>query len=401
MSQVPHVTTTADTGAESLTTTLLNDLLGEAGALAVQAHGLLAPVAQTRDELRARLLAEGQILTIGAPDPTARSLAAVDGGSVREHLYAADLMVAVAASATGITSRIDRPLKQAHWAAVRAHVSENDRLLSAAMAALELRLLAELDHDIRILDGSHGTPIIALGTALAARSAEVGDAAADLITDEVIAAAAALADPGARDNGGEIIALPKADSSHRFADLYHARYDLHLPGGDRFIAAQVLKPGEMLYPRPAREIAGMYIHIKEDGSPRVIRVSQALSDAITPLRVAAQNDEVLVTYVKPLTADVPIKIEFRVSDPLPEHADHHATPVLEAQRLGRLISDETPGPFMQEPFAQHAVDMAAKSIAVGAEALNQAMLANLPDGSDAYISLLARSYRTKTAAPPR
>lgn len=389
-----HVTSTADTGGESLTTALLNNLLGEAGTLAIQAHGLLAPVAQTRDALRERLLTEGQILTIGAPDPTRRSLAAVDGGSVREHLYAADLMVAVAASATGITSRIDRPLKQAHWAAVRAHVSENDRLLSAAMAALELRLLAELDHDIRILDGSHSTPIIALGTALAARSPEVADAAAELCTDDVIAAAAALADPSNRDNGGEIIALPKADSAHRFADLYHQRYDLHLPGGDRFIAAQILQPGEMLYPRPAREIAAMYIHTQDGAGERVARVSAALGHAITPLREAAQNDEVLITYIKPLTADVPIKIEFRVSDPLPQVANHQSTAVLEAQRLGRIISDETPGPFMQEPFAQHAVDLAAKSIAVGAEALNQAMLANLPNGSDAYIGLLARSYRT-------
>jgi hypothetical protein len=314
---------------------------------------------------------------------------------VREHLYAADLMVAVGASAAGMTSKIERPLKQSHWAEVRAHVSENDRLLSAAMASLELRLLADLDHDIRILDGSHSTPLIALSTALAARSPQVADAAAALCTDDVVAAAAALADPTHRETGGEIIALPKADSSHAFADRYRTAYDMHLPGGDRFIAAQVLAPGEMLYPRPAREIAAMYIHTVE-GSDRVAAASAALGNAITPLRAAAQNDQVLVTYVKPLTADVPIKIEFRTSDPLAETTDERSAAILEARRIGRIVSDETPGPHMQEPFAQHAVDVVAKSIAVGAEALNEGMLAALPEGSEGYIGLLSRSYRTKS-----
>lgn len=383
--------------AQSLTSALLSDLMGDAARLAEQAHSLLAPVAQTKDDLRVTLLDHGHIVPIGPASTTPRTLAAVDGGSVREHLYAADLMVAVAASAAGLTSHGDADLKQAHWTRVLTHTGENDRLLSAAMASLEVRLIHELTHDIRILDGSHATPIIALAKALHSRSSQVVDETVALCTEDVIEAIIALADINARDGSTEVIALPKADSSHQFADIYRDAFGHDLPGGDRFIAAQILRPGEMLIPRAAREIAASRITVGDSADARATMVARTLDDAITPLRDAARDHRLLVTYVKPESADVPIKMEFHVSDSLPARPDHTHAAIREAQRLGRIVSDETAGPFMQEPFAQHAVDLIAKSVAVGSEALNAGMLANLPDGSDGYRTLLARSYRTGKA----
>lgn len=388
---------TPNLDAPSLSTALLRDLMGDAARLAEQAHSLLAPVAQTKDDLRATLLDHGYIVPIADPTTTTRTLAAVDGGSVREHLYAADLMVAVAASASGLTSKGTAELRQAHWTRLLTHTAENDRLLSAAMASLEVRLLHELAHDIRILDGSHATPIIALAKALHARSAQVVDETVALCTEDVMDALIALANVERRDGATEIIALPKADSAHHFADNYRHMFGHDLPGGDRFIAAQILNPGEMLMPRAAREIVSTRITTGDAGDARAQAVAARLDDAISPLRDAARDRRLLVTYVKPETADVPIKMEFHVSDPLREAPRADDPAVTEARRLGRIISDETPGPHMQEPFAQHAVDLIAKNVAVGSEALNAGMLAHLPDGSDGYRTLLARSYRTGKA----
>ncbi|NYD24858.1 hypothetical protein [Kineococcus aurantiacus] len=382
---------------------LMAALLGEAGPLATEAHRLLSPVAAFRSTLRERLLVDGQIVPFAhrAAALTPRhSIAAVDGASVREHLYAADLVVAVAVAAEGMTSVGGHPLSHRHWAHVREHESENDRLLSAAMASLELQLLADLSHDVRILDGSHGTPVIALSTALAARSRGVAGAAAELVTDEVVAAVRSLADPDQRVHPGEVVALPKADSAHAFAGVYRARYGLDLPGGDRFLAAQVLEPGEMLYPRAAAEVAGVHFTVREEAPQRVQEAASTLDQAIAPLREAAGSAQLLVTYVKPATADTVLKVEFRVSEPLvdagaPASSRASSRALGEAQRLAGLLSAETPGPHLQEPFAQYAVDLLAKSVSVGAEALNQSMIAMLPPGSEDYLTLLARSYRTR------
>ena len=382
---------------------LMAALLGEAGSLAQEAHRLLSPVAAFRSTLRERLLADGQIVPFAhraAALAPRHSVAAVDGGSVREHLYAADLMVAVAVAAEGMTSVGGHALPHRHWAHVREHESENDRLLSAAMASLELQLLADLSHEVRILDGSHSTPVIALSTALAARSRAVAETAAELVTDEVVAAVRSLADPDQRTHPGEVVALPKADSAHAFAGLYRARYELDLPGGDRFLAAQVLEPGEMLHPRAATEVAGVHFTVSEEASKRVQEAASRLNQAIAPLREAVGSGQLLVTYVKPASADTVLKVEFRVSEPLGDASTSVSSRASsralgEAQRLAGLLSAETPGPHLQEPFAQYAVDLVAKSVSVGAEALNQSMIAMLPPGSEDYLTLLARSYRTR------
>ena len=390
--------------ATPVTVELMSALLAEAGPLAQEAHRLLSPVARSRTALRERLLAEGQVLPFphhAASLVPRHSIAAVDGGSVREHLYAADLMVAVAVAAEGMTSTGGHELFQHHWAHVREHESENDRLLSAAMASLELRLLADLSHDLRILDGSHGTPVIALSTALAARSVAVAEAAAELVTDEVVAALASLADPDQRAHPGEVVALPKADSAAAFAELYRARYGLELPGGDRFIAAQVLQPGEMLRPRPAHEVAGMHFTVRDDASRAVQHAAARLNRTIAPMLEAAREALLLVTYVKPATSDTVLKVELRVSEPLVDGSAGSPVALAEAGRLAGLLSAETPGPHLQEPFAQYAVDLAAKSVSVGAEALNQSMIAMLPPGSDDYLTLLARSYRTRSVGSGR
>lgn len=366
---------------------LVELLLRTAPQLASQAHLLLSPVADARDELRHHLLNTGRIVPVAYAGNPPRSIAAVDGGCVREHLYAADLMVAVATTAQGLTGT-DHELISKEWAQLLVHESENDRLLSAAMATLELRAIAQIRHDFRILDGSFGTPLIALMTALNANSPAVAAQVATLVDDETIDAISEVCT-----NYG-IVALPKSDSAHAFTDEYKELFDLHMPGGDKFMATQVLEPGEMLYPLPAKKIGQLHVTTPRDATPQVETAVGRLDQAIRPLRAAAQQRRVLVTYSKPATADTVVKMEYRSTTALSTSVDATQPAIVEGQHIAAILSDETPGPYLQEPYAQHAVDVAAKNVSVGTNAIQQAMLAMLPEGSEKYLHLLARGYRT-------
>lgn len=381
---------------EALTATLLQNLLAEADRIASDAHTLLSPMGDAREDLRAVLRRRGLIVPIADPGPPPLSIVAVDGGSVREPLYVADLMVVVAASAEGMTSVPGNDLASRHWCEIVRHTAENDRLIGAAMAAQELTLIDALTHDLRILDGSTTSTIVTLNAALNVRDSDLQDRVVDLITEEVLASIHALGSPQHRNHPGRVVALPKSDSTRYFLDDYHKDFGIDLPGGDRFMAAQVLNPGEMLYPRAAREHANVNLVAPKDLPEHVGHKAHQLAQAVAPIREAAATRRLVVTYIKPESADTVLKAELMVPEPLPDHTEPALTSAAldEVRLVARYLSDETPGPHMQEPFAQYAVDLAAKNVSVGASALNQSMLAHLPDGAESYLPLLARSYRT-------
>lgn len=387
---------------ETLTSVMLRELLADADRIAADAHHLLAPMGVARDGLRQGLMDRGLIVPIGDPNPTPLSIAAVDGGSVREPLYVADLMVVVAASAEGMTSIGGHQLHHSHWAQIITHESENDRVLSAAMASHELALINRLGHDLRILDGSTTSPVLTLWGGLNTRSGAARDTVVELITDEVLSSIWSLGSPAHRANPGRIVAMPKSDSSHYFMDDYERAFGLALPGGDRFMAAQVLNPGEMLYPRWAKEHANLPIGIDESAPEHLRKKAYDLATAVGPIRDAANTGHLVVTYLKPESADTVLKAEIMLPEPLPSHKSPATSGagLDEARLVCRYLSDETPGPHMQEPFAQYAVDLAAKNVSIGATALNQAMLTNLPEGAESYLPLLVRSYRTTNSNGP-
>lgn len=366
---------------------VVKQLLAAAPHLAGQAHRLLSPVADARDDLRARLLDGGHILPLPDEGLVVDSIAAVDGGCVREHLYAADLMVAVATAAQGLVGG-DHLLETREWAQVLAHESDNDRLLSAAMASLELRVIAAIGHDLRILDGSFGTPLIALMTALNSNSPSAAQHAVDLLDAEVLDAINTIS------TNPRVIALPKSDSAHAFTDTYRDLFDLEMPGGDKFMATQVLEHGEMLHPIVATKIGQLHVSQPHDATPTVEAAVTALDHAIRPLRTAAQQRRVLVTYLKPATADTVVKMEYQAPTALPTHPDGTHESVRYGLDLAAVLSAETPGPHLQEPYAQHAVDVAAKNVSIAASTIQQVMLGLLPDSADRYRHLLARGYRT-------
>src|SRR5690349_12965925 len=85
----------------SLPGDMLESVLRDAGRIAADTTALLEPLYRLRDRLRARLLEDGQVITVPvqAEKPT---LGAVDGGSVIDQLYAADRLVVCALVAEGM-----------------------------------------------------------------------------------------------------------------------------------------------------------------------------------------------------------------------------------------------------------------------------------------------------------
>lgn len=372
------------------TAALLASLIAQAPDLARRAEANFAPLVAARDTLRARLLDDGAILPVPEqPVTPVASMCAIDGSRVTEKMYAADLVVAVAVTANARSAREALPTSSSTWADIVRHVDGTDRLCEAAMGCQEVMLAASAPHQVRILDGSFVTPIIAMREGLYVKNPDIRDRVADrLLSDwDAPAALAEVFFP----SRGTVIAVPKSDSANRYADQYATTYGLTLPVSDRFLAAQVLAPGEMLAPRRLVELANSEVR-DPDGSAKVHNAAAVLRASVEQANAAARDGNAFTTYFKPhgaAGAGTVLRFEYLITgDPDPAAPAH-------AQKRAAILNAETPAPHMLEPFAQWAVDKQAKLISSGTNALRAALIKNLaPAQADAYATFLAQNYRT-------
>jgi hypothetical protein len=157
---------------------------------------------------------------------------------------------------------------------------------------------------------------------------------------------------------------------------------------DRVMASQVLKPGELLAPRPLSELAGQSLN-EVKGSAKVRRAAEALGTLVDKIAGMAQSGRMHTTYFKPYGAHTVIRFEFisASSDRDVINAD--------AARYAAILNADTIAPHMMEPFCQYAVDAEVKTISSGARALKDTMFHALPaDKAASYRTLLAEGYRT-------
>jgi hypothetical protein len=375
---------------------MLESVLKDARRLADEAQGLLAPVVEQRDHLRSELIDAQQIITVPEPAETV-SLAAVDGGSVIDQMYAADRLVVAAVVAEGMRTSRTGELHHATWTRTLAHQLDLDRLASAVMICLELQLLQGVNHQVRIFDGSHQTPIIALNSALSSRNPTVRATTAQLIHET--GAVDALRTMCHDREGSRIVGLPKADSSTEFCRKYSRNLGFELPPiTDRFLATQVLEPGEMLLPRKPENWHGLHINFRKtiesddeaEQNPAVQHLveksAEELDDVIEPLRNCHKKGQgVGITYLKPHRSDTCVKLEFKASLG-PDHGTW----------LASILAAEAVSPHMQEPYAQFVADLWAKNVSMAADALGAAVRHKLsPDA--AWAQYLTLGYRTQTA----
>lgn len=379
----------------SLPADMLESVLRDAGRMAADTTALLEPLYRQRDRLRARLQAEKQIITV-PPHDDQLTLGAVDGGSVVDQLYAADRLVVCALVAEGMHTIRTGEIHHSVWTQVLAHQTDLDRLASAVMTCLELSLLRGIGYQVRIFDGSHQTPVIALNSALSSANPRVRAMTAQIVEETGAVGALRLLCHDAE--GARIVALPKADSSTEFRDKYKREYAFDLPPvTDRVLATEVLERGEMLKPRKPENWRRLHIFSRhrtgedaeQEPDPRVTehvrQVAEKLDAAIEPLRHCGEEGRgVGITYLKPHSTDTCIKVEYKASAGI-----GHGT------WLAGVLSAEVPGPHMQEPYAQFVADLWAKNISTAAEALAAATLHKMSD--QRWQPYLALGYRTRVA----
>jgi len=379
----------------SLPADMLESVLRDANRMAADTTALLEPLYQQRDLLRARLLAEDQIVTVPREDGQL-TLGAVDGGSVVDQLYAADRLVVCALVAEGMHTTRTGEIHHSVWTQVLAHQIDLDRLASAVMTCLELSLLQGIGYQVKIFDGSHQTPVIALNSALSSANPRVRSMAAQIVEDTGAVKALGLLCHDTE--GARIVGLPKADSSTEFRDKYQREYAFDLPPvTDRVLATEVLERGEMLRPRKPENWQRLHIFSRhrtgedaeQESDPRVtqhvIQVADELDAAIEPLRHCREAGHGIgITYLKPHSSDTCVKVEYKASAGI-----GHGT------WLAGVLSAEVPGPHMQEPYGQFVADLWAKNISTAAEALAAATLHKM--SGQRWQPYLALGYRTRAA----
>jgi hypothetical protein len=379
----------------SLPADMLESVLRDADRMAADTMALLEPLAQQRDRLRAVLRDREQIITVPAQDQRL-ALGAVDGGSVVDQLYAADRIVVCALVAEGMHTIRTGEVHHSVWTQVLSHQGDLDRLASAVMTCLELSLLSGISYQVRIFDGSHQTPVIALNSALSSANPRVRATTARIVEETGAVEALRLLCHDA--DGAQIVGLPKADSSAEFCDIYRHDYGFDLPAvTDRVLATEVLERGEMLRPRKPESWHRLHIlsrrnttdDAEQESDPGVAqhvrKIAEKLDAAIEPLRHCRDAGQGIgVTYLKPHSSDTCVKVEFKAS----AGADHGTW-------LASVLSGEVPGPHMQEPYGQFVADLWAKNISTAAEALAAATLHKMSD--QRWRPYLALGYRTRAA----
>lgn len=361
---------------------VMSDLLERSEGLAKALSEMIAPVEEAITKGRQAMLDEGMILPVAQVEPT--PMVAVDGGVAVEQTYAADLVCAVAMAACGLAGgsfgdgQAGTSLAY-HDAFLRPyrHSSEVPTLARAVMMALEAKANTSLSSaPIRIMDGSHATPLLKLGLGLAS-SDEIASLVVEIATEyETLDRLRAMwADP-------HVIAMPKSESSDSLARTLKDITGIEIGASDRIVAALLLAPGERLRPELSLAPPTSWAERTERAPKEARLLAKALDDAARPL----SEPGLLLSYVKPHSAATALRVETKA-----EAGEEWAAQVAAA------VSAETLGPHLQEPFAQHMADRLAKGVSIGASASIAAAITSLSTHEGGrYVEYVGRSYRTMT-----
>lgn len=369
------MTSEAHEGYARLPEDLLRDLLNGAEDLASQATQMLEPALEQREQLRSAMNSLGLITTFKPRQAT--TVAGIDGGFAVERTSAVDISLSVAVGVEGLTGETVHwsGTQYEWWTRVSRHDLENERLARGVMVAQELAILCVAPHGLRILDGSHLTPVIQLNTALTTQAEELRGEAQRiwerLNTIDALKSAA---------TNVKVIAMPKYDSSRVVCDMLANNIGIEIPGDDKYLLGLILQPGELLLPQQVPEQPWASLHFNARSAADE-KWSGAFEKAIEPLK----HRVLKFTYFKPTEFSSAYRIEFKanVSD---EEFDTILT----------TLESQITGPFVREPYPQYLADVMAKSVGLGLSALQTAVQLHMSGmGRPEIAELLIHSYRTE------
>ena len=313
------------------------------------------------------------------------SVMAADGGQIIERMSGTDLLLAVAVGVEGLHNeegygwQENRQYEQ--WQTVMPHDEATPRLCQGAMFLMELGVLAGSTHKIRIMDGTHFTPLLKINSMLSAREEHAGEeyiaslkgflseTYSKIIPDIPDMISAAINDPG-------IIAIAKYSSSRDILDSHVIGAGTHgITLDDKTFFALGLDENEYTKPMSVgqseeekRKIWNE-LHIKCNlGISEKDELNEHLENAIDPIRTKNRNgkkeSELFFSYYKPYTSGAAYRIECKRD--LAEDTGKF-------ESVLASIKSQIAHPDIREPFPQYLADLMAKSISGGAHALQDAV----------------------------
>lgn len=199
---------------------------------------------------------EGKIATLSTHEYS-NSLMAVDGSVILERMTGTDLLLALAVGVEGLaedasTDWGEDKNQYYQWQTVLSHNEANARLAQGVMFLMELSVLANADFEIRIMDGTHFTPILKINSMLSAKGEdtsgkEYSQALRDFLKETYSKIIPDIPDIiKAAFNDDKIIALAKYSSSRDTIDTFLKEFDIKID--DKTFFSLSLKEDEYLKP---------------------------------------------------------------------------------------------------------------------------------------------------------
>lgn len=336
-------------------------------------------------ELRKRLIDDGIILKIEDAGEAPETMCAVDGGRITKQLYSGDLLVAYATSAEAESAQKEGVSMSQQWSMALPHSKDADKVCGIAMMALEQAVLVGVNHGVKIIDGSLFSPIIETNRTLTLTTPEAKRSAAKVIKDyQLIENLTTIYSSDSSET--RYLALPKSDSSRDYGNYLAQTYDIDISVSDKILAAHILQPGEMLLPRTIDLWKNPNLLLEPEDWKAGREIAHNLKTAYAPVKTAANEDRLVVTYLKGQNPLAVMKVEYFRD--LNQFSSEDAWVASTVERECRYT-------HAQEPAAQYKADIQAKGVASIERQLRELVYAELTRrGETDLAALFSLQYRT-------
>lgn len=376
------------------------------------------------EEGKAKLIQLGYIQKLAEGTELSESLVAIDGATIIEKLSSCDLLMSIAVGVEGVTEQPSQEwttnCKQYYsWQDILPHHPDNTRLAQGIMFLMELSILANADHEFRIMDGSHITSIMKLNSLMSAKSEDFADesyakALQDFLQknyDKVIPEIPDIIKGGFQDDS--IVALTKYSSSREILDSVLLASKIN--GDDKSFLSLVLGENEYTKPLPVGQAVNERsqwnsVHIKSNLDLTAIRDKKRPQETIYTkdheIKLNQDLEEILNDFKPNRLGDNPSnkssdsKLYFFYFKPH-EHGVCYRIEVKESlakdnyrlQRFLISLKNQIFFPQIQEPYPQFLADVIAKNISFGMKALKSSIFSSPQLTTDENIHQLL-SYRS-------
>lgn len=311
------------------------------------------------------------------------SLIAVDGGVILEKMTGTDIILAVAVGVEGLTADKGAGWTNTNqfyqWQTVLAHDEANARLAQGVMFLMELSVLANSNHEIRIMDGTHFTPILKVNSLLSAKEDRAGIQYVNSLKDflretyeKIIPDIPNIVQSVMRDE--QIIAIAKYSSSRDMLESHLKSQNINVD--DKTFFSLGLNENEYLYPLPVGQSKEERLKIWDElhiicnlEIPEQEELNKSLEESIKTLRTKLnkpgdKESDLYFTYYKPYQDGPSYRIEIKKS---------LATSQLKLEKYLQSLKKQIIFPEIREPYPQYLVDLMAKNVASGLFAIQEAI----------------------------